>query len=159
VKKVIESTIGITSKFYTRPNLNASDIRGKTGLMYAAAFGNKDCVEYLVGKRPELDVNALDDTQKTALHHACKRSRRHRSDSNGDAQGQVVGILLDAGVALESRDHNGSTPLMLAAANGDEAVCKRLLEAKAEVNSTDFGGDSVMEYAKRYAQTAICRCC
>jgi len=76
VKNVIEGTTGFMGKLSAKPNLNASDIRGKTALIYSSAFGNKKIVDYLLSKKHEVDVNIVDDTQKSALHHATKRAKR-----------------------------------------------------------------------------------
>ena len=58
------------------------DIRGKTPLIYAAAFNRIDVVQYLLS-REEVDVMAVDDTQKTALHHACKCVNRKQPEEGG----------------------------------------------------------------------------
>eukprot|EP00429_Kryptoperidinium_foliaceum_P047131 CAMPEP_0176106506 /NCGR_PEP_ID=MMETSP0120_2-20121206/53448_1 /TAXON_ID=160619 /ORGANISM="Kryptoperidinium foliaceum, Strain CCMP 1326" /LENGTH=1202 /DNA_ID=CAMNT_0017440629 /DNA_START=57 /DNA_END=3665 /DNA_ORIENTATION=+ len=150
MKKVVEGNSGVMSRFSSRPNLNASDIRGKTALIYAAAFGNKDIVEYLLTRTREVDVNALDDTQKTALHHASKRARVRREGSYDEVQADIVTMLLHNGAYMEARDHNGCTALMFAVANGDEAVAKRLLTAQANVNVKDFEGHMPLDYARNF---------
>merc|ERR1712151_1241438 len=104
------------SKFSARPNLNCSDIRGKTPLIYAAAFGHKEVVEFLV-QYPEVDVNAMDDTQKSAMHHASKRARKNRDTPNDSVQAEIVELLIKQKAYLEARDHNGCTALMFAVAN------------------------------------------
>jgi ankyrin repeat protein len=45
-------------------------------------------------------------------------------------------LLMDTGkVDFDSKDNNGQAPLSLAAANGREAIVKRLFDNNAEVNS------------------------
>merc|ERR1719336_1131279 len=90
-----------TAKVSIRPNLNASDIRGKTALIYASAFGNKDIVEYLLSRAREIDVNAVDDTQKSALHHASKRARTRRDGAFDEIQAGIVSLLLQSGAYME----------------------------------------------------------
>jgi len=148
IKKMVEGGSGIMSKFATRPSLNSNDIRGKTALIYASAFGNKDIVEYLVSKS-EIDVNILDDTQKSALHHASKRTRRRRGEL-GDTQAEIVNLLLHAGAYIEGRDHNGCTALMFAVANGDDTVTRALLDARANVNVKDFEGHTPLDYTRNF---------
>lgn len=127
-----------------RLNLNCCDIRGKTPLIYAAAFGNKDVVEYLLSKS-EVDVNAADDTQKTAMHHVSKRKRR---DGKSDAEHvAIVQSLIQAKGFVEARDHNGCTALMFAVANGDACVTQTLIAAGANVNVKYFEGHSLCDYA------------
>merc|ERR1712151_412826 len=59
----------------------------------------------------------------------------------------IIKMLLDSGVALEGRDHNGCTALMIAVANADEPVTRSLMIAKADVNAGDFEGRMVLDYA------------
>ncbi|CAE7664968.1 Psmd10, partial [Symbiodinium pilosum] len=91
----------------TNTLINRSDIRGRTALMYASAIGSRDIVDYLLSKG-EVYVNAMDDTQKTALHHAAKCSKA-----------DILRSLLRAGAMIDARDHNGCTALMFAAGTGD----------------------------------------
>ncbi|KAJ5110606.1 hypothetical protein N7532_001141 [Penicillium argentinense] len=49
----------------------------------------------------------------------------------------VVMFLLTNGDELDSRDHEGETPLSAAAANGHEAIVKQLLEKGADFESKD----------------------
>merc|ERR1711957_1020159 len=147
----IEKTASNASKFSSRPNLNAADIRGKTALIYASAFGNKDIVEYLTqAHAKEIDVQMTDDTQKTALHHASKRARARRDSGYNDVQAEIVSLLLEAGAFMEARDHNGCTALMFAVANGDTSVVKRLLTNAANPNTRDFEGHTPLDYAKNF---------
>merc|ERR1712217_716571 len=132
-------------------DLNSSDIRGKTPLIYASAFGKKVCVEFLL-RTPEVDVNALDDTQKSALHHAAKRMRSSAEEleENRANASDIVSMLLNAGAYIEARDHNGCTALMFAVANGDESVAATLVMSRANVNVKDFEGHMPLDYAMNF---------
>ena len=55
----------------------------------------------------EVYVNAMDDTQKTALHHAARHS-----------QSEILRYLLNAGAMSEARDHNGCTVVASASCRG-----------------------------------------
>lgn len=70
---------GMFTRFQTKPNLNATDVRGKTALMYACACGHLDVTQYLITKH-KVDVNLMNDTQKTAFHHAVKKAKLKRDD-------------------------------------------------------------------------------
>jgi len=132
----------------SRLNLNASDIRGKTALIYASAFGHTAVVAYLLSRQKEVDVNARDDTQKSALHHACKRVKNRRSEECDDGQAEIVGMLLEADADLEGRDHNGCTAIMFATANSiSEVVVQRLLTFQANINVADYEGHTPLDYA------------
>lgn len=148
IRRVVEgsglmSRIGVSN----RPSLNVSDVRGKTALIYAAAFGNRDVVKYLLELSSEVDVNYVDDTKKSALHHASKRARRIEGAAADMSQADIVRMLIEAGSLIEARDHNGCTALMFAVANGEHGVAKALVEASANVNVRDFEGHTPLDYA------------
>eukprot|EP00439_Symbiodinium_sp_Y106_P076875 s2706_g15.t4 len=123
---------------HTKTLINRSDIRGRTALMYASAIGSRDIVDYLLGKG-EVYVNAVDDTQKTALHHAVKSSKA-----------EISRLLLRAGAMIDARDHNGCTALMLAAGTGDVDGVQVLLEKGANANARDYLGNSALSYAQDF---------
>jgi len=152
LKKIVEGGSGVMSKFSSRPNLNSSDIRGKTCLIYACAFGHKEIVLYLLTKTKEVDINAVDDTMKSALHHACKRAKSSDSDTvNID----IVGALIEADANKEARDHNGCTPLMFAVANGDQRVVQSLITAQASLNVKDYEGHTCLDYANNFGHAEL----
>mmetsp|Transcript_4059 Transcript_4059/g.15146 ORF Transcript_4059/g.15146 Transcript_4059/m.15146 type:complete len:1253 (-) Transcript_4059:32-3790(-) len=155
--KVSEGSSGFMGMLTSKPSLNSSDVRGKTSLIYASAFGNKDVVKYLLGKR-EVDVNALDDTQKSALHHASKRAVQLGGQGEGDnVQSEIVNMLINAGASVKARDHNGCCALMFAVANGDVGVTQELLKAQAEVNAKDFEGHRPLDYAINFEHDHIAK--
>ncbi len=63
--------------------------------------------------------------------------------------GDVTAVqrLLDGGVALDSRDEDGLTALMLAAYSGDLAMVQVLIARGADVNATNAGGWSALSKA------------
>lgn len=148
LRKLAEPSSGIMAKFTQKPNLNASDVRGKTALTYAASFGNKEVVDYLLSKGREIEVNAVDDTDKTALHHAARRT----TPTDEERQADIISMLLTAKAYIEARDHNGCTPLMFAVANGNEAITRRLILAQANVNNFDYENHSCLNYATQFNQ-------
>ncbi|CAJ1428649.1 unnamed protein product, partial [Effrenium voratum] len=150
LRKVVEPSSGIMSKFAQKPNLNASDIRGKTALIYAASYGNREVVDYLLTKGKEVEVNAVDDTDKTALHHAARRT-----SADDERQADIITMLLHAKAYIEARDHNGCTALMFAVANGNEAITRRLILAQANVNNFDYENHSCLNYAMQFNQTKL----
>jgi hypothetical protein len=59
--------------------------------------------------------------------------------------GEMMGVLLKSRYDLDSKDSNGQTPLSWAAAKGNEAVVKLLLEKGADLESKD----------KKYGRTPL----
>ena len=79
----------------------ASDKNGRTALMYAARYGNKDLVELLL---PKSDAKATDKRGYTALMYAAFYGTE-----------QMVEILLPKSDAKASNNYDGKTALMYAA--------------------------------------------
>lgn len=92
----------------------------------------------------------MDDTDKTALHHAARRS-----STDDESQADIISSLLNAKAYIEARDHNGCTALMFAVANGNEAITRRLILAQANVNNFDYENHSCLNYATQFNQTKL----
>merc|ERR1712060_381370 len=122
--------------------------------MYAAAYINKDIVEYLLGK-DETQVHTVDNMKKTVLHHAMKRVKARKTVTYDQAQADIVKMLINSGVEIDARDQNGCTALMFAIANGETLVVRDLLMAKADVNATEFDGRGPLDFAQRFEQHHI----
>lgn len=145
-------------------DLNEADLRGKTLLCYAAAFGHKDIVEYLLNRRA--NVAAVDDTQKSALHHAARRgsvpedlqlaaSSSDFSPIVVDVYAEIVSILLSFGADIDGHDHHGCSPLMFAVANNRICVTRGLLQAQADVNVKDHEGHRPLDYAMHFGHSEL----
>jgi len=158
INKVVDSRGSIVGRLSGKVDLNCSDIRGKTPLIYASAFGHKHIVEYLLSQS-EVHVNAIDDTQKSALHHCAKRTQSQPSAQaktvSTRLQADIVVLLIRHKAYIEARDHNGCTALMFAVANGDEAVVTTLLSNHANVNVRDFEGHTPLDYATNFGHTGL----
>lgn len=110
----------------------------------------------VIGDQQVLDINALDYTRVTPLHHAvsqgnvpvvkllleCKADL-HIADLQNctclhtaihDRQETIVKYIVDAGANLDVVDEEGWTPLQIASSLGQEDISKYLLYAGADVN-------------------------
>merc|ERR1712194_709839 len=100
---------------------------GRTLLMYAAGFSRYSIIQYLL-QHPYIVLNLKDDCDKTVLHHACRRSEALRKNKkNCMNQADMVYDLLYARATIDLQDHNGSTPLLIAADISDRAAVHMLL--------------------------------
>uniref|UniRef100_A0AAR2KSQ1 Poly [ADP-ribose] polymerase n=1 Tax=Pygocentrus nattereri TaxID=42514 RepID=A0AAR2KSQ1_PYGNA len=99
-------------KLLNTANVNSRDTAGRrsTPLHFAAGFGRRDVVDYLL--EHGADVYARDDGGLISLHNAC---------SFGHAE--VVSLLLHHGADANSRDNWNYTPLHEAAIKGKIDVC------------------------------------
>ncbi len=86
------------------------------------------------------DVNAADETGKTALHWAVSRNEA------------LAAFLIKHGAEVDYREKNGMTPLMLAAGNEEHgfACVPILIAAGADVNATDLKGCDVLVRVRRF---------
>ncbi|XP_063290649.1 poly [ADP-ribose] polymerase tankyrase-2 isoform X4 [Pelobates fuscus] len=115
-------------KLVSTENVNSRDTAGRksTPLHFAAGFGRKDVVEYLL--QTGANVHARDDGGLIPLHNAC---------SFGHAE--VVNLLLRRGADPNARDNWNYTPLHEAAIKGKIDVCIVLLQHGADptIRNTD----------------------
>jgi hypothetical protein len=70
----------------------------------------------------------------------------HRAASDGELA--RVMELVDAGADLDARDHNGSTPLMLAMYHGHTDVARLLVERGSDLAVVDLGGRNARDWAE-----------
>lgn len=142
------SAIGQLLKRGLDPNLR--DPKGQTGL-YLALRGNSPSAVAALLASPQLDVNAANAKEETAVMMAALRgevevirqllargaavhqagwSAVHYAASGPNPE--AVALLLDRGAPLEARSPNGSTPLMMAAGYGPEGAVDLLLKRGAD---------------------------
>jgi ankyrin repeat protein len=106
---------------------------GETSLMLAAMKGQEEIFRVLLDRGAEADPAE----GWTPLHYA----------ASGSAL-PVMRILLARGVRVDPRAPNGRTPLMMAAAFGDENAVDMLLVAGADPTARDANGMSSASLAR-----------
>lgn len=129
--------------------VNATNAHGETALMLAAIKGHVELARQLIAA--EADVNK---TGWTPLHYAASGTSEH--------QVAMVQLLLEHHAYIDAASPNGSTPLMLAAQYGSQAMVELLLNAGADVQlrnqlgltAVDFARRSDRDYMVRILQTA-----
>ncbi|XP_061086280.1 poly [ADP-ribose] polymerase tankyrase-2 isoform X1 [Conger conger] len=124
-------------KLITLENVNSRDTAGRksTPLHFAAGFGRRDVVDYLL--QNGANVHARDDGGLISLHNAC---------SFGHAE--VVNLLLHHGADANSRDNWNYTPLHEAAIKGKIDVCIVLLQHGAEPTIRNTDGRTALDLAE-----------
>lgn len=123
-------------KFVNSQTVNARDTAGRksTPLHFAAGYGRRDVVEFLL--TAGASIQARDDGGLHPLHNAC---------SFGHVD--VVHLLLEAGANPNTRDNWNYTPLHEAAIKGKVDVCVALLQHGADVNIRNTEGKTPIEVA------------
>lgn len=104
----------------TKPAPEAIPDLKTTPLHLAAKFGNLSKAKALLDKK-EVDVDSLDEFQRTPLHHASLQGHT-----------LLIEFLLSKGAQLDSGDEYENTPLMLAARNCHLDASKLLMQAGAD---------------------------
>jgi hypothetical protein len=111
-----------------------------TALHVAAHSGLVSIIELLAG-RPDFDVNQRDTFGNTALHYASMHVS-HRRGNKG-----LIRKLLSLGANIESLDHQGATPLIVACANCSKDAAETLVCANANIHAEDSNHHTPLYYA------------
>lgn len=157
----------------------APDFEGKvigTGLMIGAWYGNVAMMELFVARGA--DINKTNSFGEQALLHAAWQGRLEavrwlvergaRVNREGMEWGalhyaafaghaDVVRYLLDHGADINALSTNGSTPLMMAAREGKEAIATTLLAAGARRDIVNEHGEDALRWAMRHNNLSIAR--
>jgi ankyrin repeat protein len=112
--------------------LNAVNQVGSTAVMYAALHGQYDLVQFLVERKAEINKPGW-----TALHFGA---------ANGHVQ--VVRFLLERHAYIDAESPNGTTPLMMAARQGQATVARLLLDEGADPTPRNQSGFDAAAYAR-----------
>ncbi|XP_053307185.1 poly [ADP-ribose] polymerase tankyrase-2 isoform X1 [Spea bombifrons] len=131
-------------KLVNAENVNSRDTAGRksTPLHFAAGFGRKDVVEYLL--QIGANVHARDDGGLIPLHNAC---------SFGHAE--VVNLLLRHGADPNARDNWNYTPLHEAAIKGKIDVCIVLLQHGADPTIRNTDGRTALDLSDPSAKAVL----
>ena len=104
--------------------LTTRDSMGNTPLLTAITFDDSELVQFLL--QNGADPNVSVDDGYTCLLTAI--------ESESDASREIVSNSISAGADIQRTGTNGWTPLHMAAARGDVAKAKLLIDAGAQVN-------------------------
>jgi ankyrin repeat protein len=124
-------------------DVNQADANGRTALMVAAFEGYTEVVGFLLDHGAEVD--RLDGAGRTAVMYA----------SSGPFP-QTVELLVQNGADVNRADKvERWTALMLAAAEGHQAVVEVLARHGADIGMTDEDGDAAIDHARERGQAHI----
>ena len=117
-------------------DVNAANAGGETPLMYACIKGQVDWVRQLLRMGAKVNHPGW-----TPLHYAASADTPHSVE--------IAALLLEHHAYIDAQSPNQSTPLMLAAQYGSEAMVNLLLSAGADVQLRNQLGLTAVDFARR----------
>jgi len=109
---------------------------GETALMHASIKGHIDVVRQLLKMGAKVNHPGW-----TPLHYAASADHEHSVE--------IAALLLEHNAYIDAESPNQSTPLMLAAQYGSEAMVNLLLNAGADVQLRNQLGLTAVDFARR----------
>jgi N-acyl-D-amino-acid deacylase len=128
------------------PVIRNDDLRGRRGLLTAAARNNLLAARELIKRAVPADVPAADGSGGTALLVAA-----------ASGYTDLVTLLLDAGADVRRQDAHGDTALMAAVRIGSIETVKLLLARGADVGQQDDAGRTAFLWAARSGRVDVAR--
>ena len=140
-------------------DVNATDGRGETPLMYAAVVGSADAMRLLL--EHQADPNVKNQSGSTALIWSVTQTAKvrllleHGADPNlasnkrrtallvaamSDDSAEIVRLLISKGADIHATDFLKTTSLKAAAFGNDTQTIKLLIDAGIDVNAADLPG-------------------
>jgi hypothetical protein len=131
-------------------NVDSKDIYGRTPLMLACLLENADYGMKMmkIFQRAGAKINIKDNMRRTVLHYACMKGRLE----------MVQRLTHDDIIAINDKDNDGNTPLMLAALGGNpqivEHIAELVLQFGLAVDERNKLGYTALMLACKYAHYA-----
>ncbi|XP_048250462.1 ankyrin repeat domain-containing protein 50-like isoform X5 [Haliotis rufescens] len=116
-------------------DINSRGHNGRTPLMKAAQKGHRQVFDLLVTQGA--DEFLVDENRNDILHFACL----------GGHVDMVKYVLSQEVADINSRGHNGRTPLMVAAEKGHRQVFDLLMREGADVSLVDYDRNNILHVA------------
>jgi len=133
-------------------DINSKDNNGNTALFSAILEGNEEITKFLI--QNGADVNSKNNSGQTLLPLLIERWSRNKDKDKHppiiklidvtltNKIKEIVKILLQKGLDINSKDNNGNTALFSAILEGNEEITKFLIQNGADVNSKNNSGQT-----------------
>ncbi|OQR96920.1 hypothetical protein THRCLA_07115 [Thraustotheca clavata] len=112
-----------------RQDVNARDEKGRSALHFACRMGSEAAIATLIKEEGSVDEPDL-EMRWTPLHYAVMGKHKY-------AAKLLLKYAPSPYVTVNRRDKIGTTPLMIAAAEGHASIVRFLLDSSADINDRD----------------------
>jgi hypothetical protein len=139
-----EGNIPMMELFVARgANINAVNAAGEQALLHAAWRGRTDAVRWLLDRGAQLNRPGLN---WSALHYAVFAGHV-----------ETAKALVARGADINATSTNGSSPLMMAAREGQDGIAQMLVSLGADTRVKNDWGEDALVWAMRYGHVKIAR--
>ena len=137
-------TRGFLAKLFSSPtvDVNTTDEKKKTALMWAAENGHLDIAKLLINH--EININEKDINGCTALMFAT---------NNGHID--ITALLIDNGADINACDNCGSTALILSVYEYQNDITKLYIEKGADIDASENDGSTALTWAVRHDEIEV----
>jgi ankyrin repeat protein len=143
-KQVVLGNMSVVKDFLTIGfSPDATDVQGTPLIILALRNGKESMFSLLLTSGSNLDAKS-EDRGSTALMEAALKG-----------SSDLVRLLIDKGVDLDTQSKNGQTALMLAVGEAQTMVALQLIYAGADVTIKDQLGMTAEKYASLFGHTQI----
>jgi ankyrin repeat protein len=129
------------------------DRPGATALHVAAAHAHADVVVVLLAARADT-VRSTAAHLRTPLHLAVCGGEQQNEQQEANAV-LCCRLLVKGGADVDARDEHGNSPLLLAAAAGNAALCKALVSLDASLTLANDAGGTALHVAARHGHDGV----
>ncbi|XP_067653124.1 ankyrin-3-like [Haliotis asinina] len=124
-------------------DVNSKGYEEKTPVMLAASQGKSEVFNILT--KTGADLSVIDENGHNILHSACR----------GGNVNIVSYILIQSSLDINSKCHDGLTPVMHSASQGKNEVFDILVKNGANLSDTDVDGSNILHWACRGGNAKI----
>jgi ankyrin repeat protein len=145
-------------------NIRVVDKYGDTALVIAARDGDSEIFRGLLAQTPDahdlqqglLAVSVSGPVGVIQLSHAEAATPKPQEQTSDPPEVVIMKLLLDRNVSIDTRDEEGSTPLILASSHGQIEMVRLLLDRGAQVDAKDnYGNTALIAAACACAQATM----
>lgn len=135
-------------------NVNLKTKEDMNPLLLASLLERLDIVKLLVNNDADVDIKT--EYGSTPLHVALKLGHYAKTRGGESEFFDIARLLIHYGAKdVNTKDEDGTTPLLLALYSEQFAIAKSLVDLGADVNAKTENGETPLDYAKSIGHTAM----